>query len=178
MSERKFCEKCTIAAKGLTHLLWSWGKKVVNARISHLKARAHEVKAPLRLEWPNILHFYGFCLQVLLLAKSNAHSKSDISLGPGGCMYQIDLVKEGSFASMDWLRIKLWIRNRALLPAAQNVSKVCLLLLLFTDFPEESRSMKGCRKEMRPKGFLLSVKPSSSKETAQFLNGVYNKGTY
>ena len=34
--------------------------------------------------------------------------------------------------------------------------------------------MKGWRKEMRPKGFLLSVNPSSSKETAKVMNGVHN----
>ena len=44
----------------------------------------------------------------------------------------------------------------------------CLLFL--TDLPEESRSMNGWRKEMRPKGFLLSVNPSSSKETDKIFN--------
>ena len=33
--------------------------------------------------------------------------------------------------------------------------------------------MKGWRKEMRPKGFLLSVKPSSSKETAKIIYRVH-----
>ena len=45
------------------------------------------------------------------------------------------------------------------------------MLWLLTDLPEERRSMKGWRKEMRPKGFLLSVNPSSSKETAKVING-------
>ena len=34
--------------------------------------------------------------------------------------------------------------------------------------------MKGWRKEMRPKGFLLSVNPSSSKETAKVVNTVHS----
>ena len=47
----------------------------------------------------------------------------------------------------------------------------CLVVCcFFTDLPEESRSMNGCRKEMRPKGFLLSVNPSSSKETGKNFN--------
>ena len=126
-------QKCTITAKGLTRLLWSWSKKVVNTRISHLKARAHEVKAPLRLKWPK-----HFTLLSLCLFSSSTHSKSDICLGPGGniycppyidsgsnigkvlAIYKIDLVKEGSFTTMDWLRVKLWIGNRTLFPAAQN----------------------------------------------------------
>ena len=90
---------------------------------------------------------------------------------------------------MDWLRVKLRISNRTLLPATSKnttafswlhfvilslvLTKVCLLLLLLTYLPEERRSMKGWRKEMRPKGFLLSVKPSSSKETAKIIYRVY-----
>ena len=60
-------------------------------------------------------------------------------------------------------------------PVVYLCSNVCLFACLivccfFTDLPEESRSMNGWRKEMRPKGFLLSVNPSSSKETDKIFN--------
>ena len=71
-------------------------------------------------------------------------------------MYQLGV----HFGILDW----------SFLPENINLC-FSVFLLIFTHLPADSRSRKGWRKEIKPNGFLLSVRPSSSKTTVTMFNG-------
>ena len=71
-------------------------------------------------------------------------------------MYQLGV----HFGILDW----------SFLPENINLC-FSVFLLTFTHLPADSRSRKGWRKEIKPNGFLLSVRPSSSKTTVTMFNG-------
>ena len=108
--KRSYCTQIAFRSKS------SWGQSTIKAEMAKTLYTFIAFVSFLLLRIQNQIFVLG---QVAIFIAHLILTQGQILAKYWQCN-KIDLVKEGSFTTMDWLRVKLRIGNRTLFPAAQN----------------------------------------------------------